>query len=39
MNVQFVILVLGYIAVIAIAANAVRHFAPRSTPILEIERQ
>lgn len=38
MTLQFVILVIGYIALIALAASAVRHFAPPSATTLEIKR-
>jgi hypothetical protein len=39
MTVQFVILILAYIALIAFVSNAVRHFTPRSDTPLELERQ
>ena len=38
MTLQFVILAIGYIALIALAASAVRHFAPPSESKLEIKR-
>ena len=38
MTLRFVILVIGYIALIALAASAVRHFAPPSATTLEIKR-
>lgn len=38
MTLQFVVLVIGYIALIALAASAVRHFAPPSATKLEIKR-
>ena len=38
MTLQLIILVIGYIALIALAASAVRHFAPPSAPKLEIKR-
>jgi hypothetical protein len=38
MTLQFVMLVIGYIALIALAASAVRHFAPSSAPKLEPKR-